>query len=561
MGSKALIYRPKFVSADFACFRFRRLARLRIQYPTDREVALFHKPIIRFLFRSISRKITIWLFAVVFMFSMLCVSSVIGLQSYKTAIEDLELCANDIPRQGDLALAFSGLLQYLQMDSQTENGAQFREDEFNDQLTVSISALDDYHRKFDQLPQRLKSSEQLSQQWLGSLGHHLTALEKRKWRLNDGIAGRNELKSRLATLLKLVDNSPNKTLGAQLTTLQAGRDSYYYLSRTVYAGATMAAFLSLILIFFGYSSVFCRIRAVHRGARRVASGDFDYRLVMQTDDEMGELAKSFNMMTSRFQDIERDLENQVKQRSHMLLRSQRLAGVGFLAAGVAHEINNPLAAVSMAAESLSSRVDELFPACPESEKEYVRSYLDMIQSESLRCKDITRKLLDFSTGESATTGPNDVVQIVNDVLRMVGHLSKFDHHTIEFKPQPACLIEINGPQIKQVVLNLVANALESMVDPGRLVIEVIEQTDDVILQFKDNGCGMTADVIDNLFEPFFTQKPVGKGTGLGLSITDRIVQQHGGLIEATSDGANQGSMFRVRLPRTQANESSISDAA
>lgn len=522
---------------------------------------MFYEAILRFLFRSISRKITVWLFAVILMFSVLCISSVIGLQSYKSAIDDLDLCAHGIPRRGELALAFSPILQSLQMAPVLPGAFEFQQQEFQTQLDTAKKALADYRRKFDQLPQRLKLSEQLSRQWLFQLDDGLRQLDDQKPLLRAGSSGRDRLRDQVVGLLKLARGGPATTISAGLTTIQAGRDRYYVLSRAVYAGATVAAILSLILFVFGYRSVFCRIRAVHRGARRVAMGDYDYRLVLDTDDEMGELARSFNLMTSRFQETEEDLENQVRERSRMLVRSERLAGVGFLAAGVAHEINNPLSAVSMAAESLNSRIDELLPGCPDGEVQYVRQYLQMIQTESRRCCEITRKLLDFSVGESAKPGPNDIVQIIHEVVQMVGHLSKFRERTIEFKCETPCVIEITGPQIKQVVLNLVANALESMESNGRLVIEVLEQTDQVILQFTDNGCGMTPDVIQNLFEPFFTQKPVGKGTGLGLSITDRIVQQHGGMIEATSEGVGLGSTFRVRLPRKQLGITGLTDAA
>jgi signal transduction histidine kinase len=103
--------------------------------------------------------------------------------------------------------------------------------------------------------------------------------------------------------------------------------------------------------------------------------------------------------------------------------------------------------------------------------------------------------------------------------------------------------------MQQVVLNLVANALESMESGGRLEIRITDQIDFVVMEFEDNGCGMTQEVQDNLFEPFFTQRRDGGGTGLGLSITDRIVKDHEGTIEVSSDGIGHGSLFRVRLPR------------
>ena len=111
------------------------------------------------------------------------------------------------------------------------------------------------------------------------------------------------------------------------------------------------------------------------------------------------------------------------------------------------------------------------------------------------------------------------------------------------------MVEVNGPEIKQVVLNLAANALEAMDSGGTLKIEITEQVDEVILTFDDDGCGMTPEVIEHLFDPFFTRRRGGKGTGLGMSISHRIISDHGGTIEATSDGPHCGSRFRIHLPR------------
>jgi signal transduction histidine kinase len=108
---------------------------------------------------------------------------------------------------------------------------------------------------------------------------------------------------------------------------------------------------------------------------------------------------------------------------------------------------------------------------------------------------------------------------------------------------------MNGPEIQQVVLNLVSNGLEAMDDGGTMTITITEQTDHVTLIITDDGCGMSQQVIDNLFEPFFTQRRNGRGTGLGLSITHRIVTDHGGAIQVESAGPGRGSSFRVRLPR------------
>jgi signal transduction histidine kinase len=247
------------------------------------------------------------------------------------------------------------------------------------------------------------------------------------------------------------------------------------------------------------------------------------------------------------------LDRQVRERVRQLVRSERLAGIGFLAAGVAHEINNPLSAITIAADSMEDRLDEALSQADQDQADLFRQYFQMIQREASRCQQITNKLLDFARGEEAQRSRYDVTALVSEVLAMVQHMSKFRDRNIEFDDSRPCYAEVNGPEIKQVVLNLVSNALESMELDGTLQIEIIEQTDYVVLRMQDDGCGMTEEVIEHLFEPFFTNRRDGTGTGLGLSISHRIIADHGGSIDAHSDGPGQGTIFHVCLPREASN--------
>ena len=320
------------------------------------------------------------------------------------------------------------------------------------------------------------------------------------------------------------------------------------------SGAVAVLFF-LGLIVYGYVWVFSPLRKLHQGALRVAQGDFNYRLQFSRQDEMKELADAFNSMTGRFQEIRGDLDRQVCERIKQLIRSERLAGIGFLAAGVAHEINNPLSAIAMAAESLVERETGLNGTDP-TETAIARQYLQMIDREAGRCQRITRKLLDFARGNGDTCAFHDLTTIVNDVLGVVRHMSRYSDRTVRFTRTAPCVFEINGPEIQQVVMNLVSNGLEAMDAGGTMSIEIIEQADQITLAVTDDGCGMTPAVIENLFEPFFTQRRDGQGTGLGLSISHRIVTDHGGSIEVASRGPGHGSTFRVRLPRRAAQRES-----
>ena len=186
----------------------------------------------------------------------------------------------------------------------------------------------------------------------------------------------------------------------------------------------IAVIFFLGLIVYGYVWVFSPLRKLHQGALRVAQGDFNYRLKFTRQDEMKELADAFNSMTSRFQEIRGDLDRQVCERIKQLIRSERLAGIGFLAAGVAHEINNPLSAIAMAAESLVDRESGLAGTDP-GETEIARQYLRMIEREAFRCQRITRKLLDFARGNGDTCACHDLTSIVNDVLGVMRHMSRY----------------------------------------------------------------------------------------------------------------------------------------
>jgi two-component system, NtrC family, sensor kinase len=320
---------------------------------------------------------------------------------------------------------------------------------------------------------------------------------------------------------------------------------------TLLATALLALFMRLF-----YRWVFQPMRQLIQGSRQVAAGDFNYRIRLVSQDEMAELAESMNEMTARFQEIRDDLDRQVQIRTREVVRSEQLASVGFLAAGVAHEINNPLASIAMCAESLEGRLAELDSLG--EQHSVMQHYLQMIQSEAFRCKGITEKLLDFSRLGEVKHQNADLGELVAGVIEMVQHLGKYQNRQIAFDDRKVgpVIAAVNSQEIKQVVLNLVTNALDSVDPGGELRIELCRTRDKAELVFTDNGCGMTNEVLAHLFEPFFTRKRGGSGTGLGLSIVYRIVTDHGGQIEAESDGPGRGSRFRVTLPLVQTKEKS-----
>jgi signal transduction histidine kinase len=314
-----------------------------------------------------------------------------------------------------------------------------------------------------------------------------------------------------------------------------------------------------LLLLFGlmrsfYAWVLTPIRDLETGVKKVTDGDLSQRIKLTSGDEMEGLAAAFNAMVERLEELYKDLNKQVHERSRQLVRSERLASVGFLAAGVAHEINNPLASIAFCSEALEARLLEIVD---DGEREVFRKYLKMIQDEAFRCKSITGRLLEFSrTGEPKRemTELKPLVQAVLDVTRHLPH-HRGKHITFEVPAGPPLSACVNAEEIKSVVLNLVVNALESMDDGGRLTIRLGQRGGQAELRFSDTGCGMTPEVIENIFEPFFTRSRTGKGTGLGLTISHLIITQHGGEIQARSAGPGHGSTFTVTLPIHAAEQS------
>ena len=325
------------------------------------------------------------------------------------------------------------------------------------------------------------------------------------------------------------------------------RGQYGVLILSAWIATVSAALVFLLFIRLSYYWIFRPLRILIGGSRRVASGEFSYRIRLDTDDEMAELAHALNDMTARFQEIRDDLDHQVRVRTKQVVRSEQLASVGFLAAGVAHEINNPLASIAMCAESLEGRLRENLDSA-DPEQAIVGNYLQMIQAEAFRCKGITEKLLDFSRTGPGRRENTELGELIRGVLEVLGHVGKYQRRHLEFSPTQPVTAAINPQEIKQVVLNLLTNALDNLDDGGTVRIRLESQEGHAVLTVIDDGCGMEPEVQEHIFEPFFTRRRGGQGVGLGLSITYRIVADHGGDIQAYSDGGGQGSTFRVRLP-------------
>ncbi len=322
----------------------------------------------------------------------------------------------------------------------------------------------------------------------------------------------------------------------------------------VFLGITLLAMVLVSVIAMMVADQISRpIRAMADAAKKIAEGDYSQKVDVHSDDEIGFLADNFNNMVSELVGAHQELkqwgetlERKVEQRTAELkamqthlIQSEKLAGVGKLAAGVAHEINNPLTCVLTNSSLLLS---DLPPDDPRRED------LQTIVDETLRCRKIVKGLLDFARQTKPQKQPLNLNTVANDVLALVRNQASFQNITIETKLDPDLpTVLADADQMRQVVLNIILNAADVMPQGGTLRIRSSfePQSNRVILQISDTGPGVPPEIQDRLFEPFFTTKKTG--TGLGLAIAYGIMERHKGELKLESTPGH-GATVSVILP-------------
>jgi len=237
-----------------------------------------------------------------------------------------------------------------------------------------------------------------------------------------------------------------------------------------------------------------------------------------------------------------------KRLERQMLVTERLSTAGRLAAGVAHELNNPLATIAGCAEALRERAQASELAGLDAFKDFP-PYLGLIEEEAYRCKEITGSLLQFVREPGSRRAPTDLNGLVDKALELLSHQPRFAECRLETDLDPGLpLVVANEGQLRQVFLGLAGNALEAMEGRGTLTVKSRRRgAGEVEIAFADEGPGIPDDILSRVFDPFFTTKPPGQGTGLGLAIAQGIVADHGGRIEVTSRQGG-GATFRVIVP-------------
>ena len=320
----------------------------------------------------------------------------------------------------------------------------------------------------------------------------------------------------------------------------------------------ISGIISVIVLSFLLSLLLTRfvnrpIDKLLSATKKAAHGDLNQTVSIRTHDELGELSDSFNHMISELkrsrdaiEEWTETLEHRVLQRTQELQQVQdqlvhagKMAALGELAAGVAHEINNPLTGVLTFSSLLLKKVDPNHPW---------KKDLETIVQQTSRCRNIVKGLLDFARQRKPDKREWDVHMIIEKILSLLEQQAPFQNIEIikEFKALP--MLFIDGDQIQQVFMNIMLNAADAMAgNGGRLTIRTALTDEMAEVSFTDTGCGIPKEYLTKLFDPFFTTKTTGKGTGLGLAISYGIVKSHNGDIKVESE-AGKGSTFRVKLP-------------
>ena len=296
---------------------------------------------------------------------------------------------------------------------------------------------------------------------------------------------------------------------------------------------------NLLLVLLIVRSISRPLQRITLAAVQVAEGRYGTEVNLgKSNDELGLLAESFNEMSRK---MASDIE-QLQKLNEQLIRTEKLAAMGTLSAGVAHEVNNPLASISSLIQMMQAKSDL---------DERTKENLKLISAQIQRITQVTRDMMDFARVRPSAKHLTDINEIIETGLRLASFDKSFQKlHLEKYLAENPLIILADQDQLQQLFLNLFLNARDAMPDGGKISVRSVQTADEIRVEISDNGMGIDEADLKKIFDPFFTTKPAGKGTGLGLAVCYGIITAHGGRIEALNNSGG-GTTFLISFPANE----------
>ncbi len=352
----------------------------------------------------------------------------------------------------------------------------------------------------------------------------------------------------LVSDLNLVGNEMEEICGRIAFMERQQINSFIDLTQNLLLAAlALLCVLGPLFVYKTSTIIVAPIKRLSEITRKIAGGDISLRAPLKEHDETHSLSISFNTMLDHLQETQQSLKESLEllnEKQAQLVESEKRASLGFLVAGVAHELNNPLNNISLTAETMSEDLKELSP-------EELKDYIQDILMQSGRAHNIVENLLDFASARKSTVmEKQDITRIVNDSINLVANQLRVNNiKLITELPEKSFFVNGNQSKLEQVLISIFTNAMQAMKDTGTLSINVESDTENSNIQIniRDTGHGIPESDIKNIFEPFYTTKPAGEGTGLGLSISNTLISEHKGEISIKSE-IGKWTAFTITLP-------------
>jgi len=330
---------------------------------------------------------------------------------------------------------------------------------------------------------------------------------------------------------------------------------------TVLNSAVITIIIALVCGVFIVLLVNVPMRKLSKGMEELGNGNLNYRIPVNSKDELGKMAKRFNEMSSKLdsayneiKDWSENLNIKVQEKTEELKniynqvnQIEKLASLGKLSATVAHELNNPLEGILTYSKLISKKLKSYNG---NGDTSSLVKYLDLISDETARCGRIVKDLLLFSHKEAETFAEENLISIIDKSITIIDHHLEMNN-IILVKDYSAdeIIIKCNAQKLQQAFIALFINAIEAMNNPGKIIVKAGTENRTAIFRIKDEGTGISKKDLPHIFEPFFSTKEAAQGTGLGLAVTYGIITNQSGKI-SVEETSSQGTTFKIELPLT-----------